>query len=205
VQNEPKLGGTGVCGQRPSYGPWLGRGMKRAKRTQFPATPHGARPKGRGTRGKCAKRTQFARRRRAVLPSTFRPRAPVVQNEPNLARPEGKCAKRTQFGSVRFRVRSFRCNSEQQEVPGERLQASDFTLCPKRLTASRPTKAIVQNKANLRQPEARDNCCRVKRLGENETDRGTAKTKPISAEVTRAATGGYHVPVVLVSGVHEVT
>jgi hypothetical protein len=35
VQNEAKLGGTGVCGQRLSYGPGLGRGVKRAKRSQF--------------------------------------------------------------------------------------------------------------------------------------------------------------------------
>jgi hypothetical protein len=36
VRNEAKLGWTGVCGQRPSSrGPWLGRGVKRAKRTQF--------------------------------------------------------------------------------------------------------------------------------------------------------------------------
>jgi hypothetical protein len=36
VRNEAKLGGTGVCGQRQSpCGPWLGRGAKCTKRTQF--------------------------------------------------------------------------------------------------------------------------------------------------------------------------
>jgi hypothetical protein len=36
VQNEPKLGGLGVSRQAPvSCGPRLGRGVKRAKRTQF--------------------------------------------------------------------------------------------------------------------------------------------------------------------------
>jgi hypothetical protein len=36
VQNEAKLGWNGVCGQRLlSCGPWLGRGVKCAKRTQF--------------------------------------------------------------------------------------------------------------------------------------------------------------------------
>jgi hypothetical protein len=35
-QNEAKLGGNGVCGQRRlPCGAWLGRGVKRAKRTQF--------------------------------------------------------------------------------------------------------------------------------------------------------------------------
>jgi hypothetical protein len=36
VQNEAKLRATGVCGQRRSAcGAWPGRGVKRAKRTQF--------------------------------------------------------------------------------------------------------------------------------------------------------------------------
>jgi hypothetical protein len=36
VQNEAKLGKTGECGQRELLrGAWLGRGVKRAKRTQF--------------------------------------------------------------------------------------------------------------------------------------------------------------------------
>jgi hypothetical protein len=36
VQNEAKLGETGVCGQRPlSCGAWLGRRVKCAVRTQF--------------------------------------------------------------------------------------------------------------------------------------------------------------------------
>jgi hypothetical protein len=35
MQNEAKLGGTGVYGQRQSCGVWLGPGVKRAKRTQF--------------------------------------------------------------------------------------------------------------------------------------------------------------------------
>jgi hypothetical protein len=72
VQNEAKLGGTRVCGQRQlSCGPWLGRGArdcgleiadcglrdagcgrapeaKCAKRSQFPAGPGGTRPQGRG-------------------------------------------------------------------------------------------------------------------------------------------------------------
>jgi hypothetical protein len=42
VQNEAKLGGTGVCGQRSlPCGTWLGRGVKRAKRTQSGGTGPG--------------------------------------------------------------------------------------------------------------------------------------------------------------------
>jgi hypothetical protein len=101
VQNEAKLRWTGVCAQRPpSRGPWLGRGVKcakrtqfgpsarkwaratgspgakRAKRTQFAATPRGTGARG-GAWGKGAKRTQFAWRGRAVLPrpSPLRPAA----------------------------------------------------------------------------------------------------------------------------------
>jgi hypothetical protein len=69
LQNKAKLGMTGVCGQRRlPCGPWLGRGVKCAKRTQFrsPEVPHG---------GDCAKRTQFPR--------------------PEAA-DEGNCAKRSQ-------------------------------------------------------------------------------------------------------------
>jgi hypothetical protein len=53
VQNEAKLGATGVCGQRQlPCGTWLGRGVKCAKRTQFGV--------GRAAcYGDCAKRTQF--------------------------------------------------------------------------------------------------------------------------------------------------
>jgi hypothetical protein len=60
AQNETKLRGTGVCGQRQSScGAWPGRAVKRAKRTQFPATPRGGGQRGAG-------------------------RAANAQNEPNL-------------------------------------------------------------------------------------------------------------------------
>jgi hypothetical protein len=54
VRNEAKLRWIGVYGQRQlSCGPWLGRGVKRAKRTQFgPGRPM-------APEDKCAKRTQF--------------------------------------------------------------------------------------------------------------------------------------------------
>jgi hypothetical protein len=66
VRNEAKLGATGVCGQRRlSCGPWLARGVKRAKRSQFdPSARQWARTGG----PRCP-------RRRAI-----------VQNEPNLPR-----------------------------------------------------------------------------------------------------------------------
>jgi hypothetical protein len=111
VQNEAKLGVTGVWGQRRSpCGTWLGRGVKRAKRTQFGAGWDG--PRGRGPSGRYAKRTQFGPRAqewaRAGGPGwsaggrlyktnpIWPGRRVNAQNEPNLARPEGKCAKRTQ-------------------------------------------------------------------------------------------------------------
>ena len=52
VRNEPNSARSGQ-GRFP-------RQAKDAKRTQFPAMPGGPRPQGRGTRGECAKRTQFA-------------------------------------------------------------------------------------------------------------------------------------------------
>jgi hypothetical protein len=56
VQNEAKLGEAGACGQSQlSCGAWLGRGAKRAKRTQF--GPAG----GRTPETRRAKRTQFRR------------------------------------------------------------------------------------------------------------------------------------------------
>jgi hypothetical protein len=105
VQNEAKLGATGVYGQRGlSCGAWLGRGVKRAKRTQFA----GGRP-GTTSRGVRAKRTQSC---------------PAPGNGRRLAGraapPESDCAKRTQFGpaghgapgrgvsSVEFQVSSQR-------------------------------------------------------------------------------------------------
>jgi len=52
--------------KRTQFGPaWAGLGhgrAKDAKRTQFPATPGGTGPQERGTRGKCAKRTQLRTR-----------------------------------------------------------------------------------------------------------------------------------------------
>ncbi len=84
VQNEAKLGGIGVCGQRRSpCGAWLGRGARRlriadckeAGRRRVPET-------------KCAKRTQF------------RPSAEEVgRGRPSYEEP--KRAKRTQFGPAR--------------------------------------------------------------------------------------------------------
>jgi hypothetical protein len=75
VQNKAKLAATGVYGQWCSCGPWLGRGVKRAKRTQFPA--------GRGP-GDGGRREN-------------------VQNEPNLARLGSECAKRSQFRAGSWR------------------------------------------------------------------------------------------------------
>jgi hypothetical protein len=81
AQNEAKPGETGVCGQRPPCGPLPGRGVKRAKRTQFLDCGLGLgieRDVGRACRAaalraeatyeeaKRAKRTQFARRGQAL-------------------------------------------------------------------------------------------------------------------------------------------
>ncbi len=55
AQNEPNF-----RRRRVGRGP---EGQKCAERTQFPAAQGGTRPQGRGTRGKCAKRSQFAARR----------------------------------------------------------------------------------------------------------------------------------------------
>ncbi len=92
MQNKAKLGWTGVCGQRLlSRGAWLGRGVKRAKRTQLVGRrPHdcGLRigdcgledaGRGRSPEAKCAKQTQFC-------PARTRVAKGIVQNEPNLAR-----------------------------------------------------------------------------------------------------------------------
>jgi hypothetical protein len=61
VQNEAKLGWNGVCGQTSlPCGAWLGRGVKRAKRTQFLSRPQDV-GRGRPTyeEPNRAKRTQF--------------------------------------------------------------------------------------------------------------------------------------------------
>ncbi len=81
------------------WSPMGHQGTKCAKRTQFAAGPDGTGPQGRGTRGKCAKRTQFPRRDRAVLPrpSTRRPR-------PRQA----DCAKQSQFPGVDLSCRWHR-------------------------------------------------------------------------------------------------
>jgi len=77
VRNKPNLA--------PGVRKWAQagrRGPNRAKRTQFPAVPGGTGPEGRGTKGKCAKRTQF--RPRAGI------RRRIVQNEPNSRRGLGR-------------------------------------------------------------------------------------------------------------------
>jgi hypothetical protein len=121
VQNEAKLGGTGVLGQRVPYGPWPGRGVRRAKRTQFAdcglkdvawgrPTPDqvGGRPY---EEAKRAKRTQFGPRARKWA-RVGRARGPAggrlcETNPISAARgpaPEAKCARRSQFGSVKLPV-----------------------------------------------------------------------------------------------------
>jgi hypothetical protein len=101
VQNEAKLGRTGVCGQtRLSCGAWLGPGVKRAKRTQFGAGSHAIADCG--------------------LKDAGRNRTPQanVQNEPNSARPRaragGKRAKRTQLGPARPRASEGKCAKRTQ-------------------------------------------------------------------------------------------
>jgi hypothetical protein len=82
VRNEAKLGWTGVYRQRQQLrGPWLGRGVKYAERSQF------------GDRGP---RLQIAD---CGLEDAGRGgrRRVNAQNEPNLARPEGKYAEQSQF------------------------------------------------------------------------------------------------------------
>jgi hypothetical protein len=54
-----------------------------AKQTQFRATPGRTRPEGRGTRHKCAKRSQFGRSRAPDAQPT-KSRWSIVQNKPNL-------------------------------------------------------------------------------------------------------------------------
>jgi hypothetical protein len=67
ARNEAKLGGSGACGQRQSSRrPWLGRGGKRAKRTQF-----------------CPSAWEWARVARAARPR----RRAIVQNKPNSPDP----------------------------------------------------------------------------------------------------------------------
>jgi hypothetical protein len=86
VQNEPKLGETGACRQRLRCRLWLGWGVKRAKRTQFPdcglwIADCGLKDVGRGRptheEAKRAKRTQFG-------PAGGGRRRPNAQNEPNF-------------------------------------------------------------------------------------------------------------------------
>jgi hypothetical protein len=120
VRNEAKLGGTGVCGQRPSScGAWPGRRVKRAKRTQFgPRAREWARAGGRSPRSEddCAKRSQTWEEwgiwTNVVLPVVARPGVKHAKTNQisrlwigdcglrEAARrrvPETKCAKRTQF------------------------------------------------------------------------------------------------------------
>jgi hypothetical protein len=79
VQNEAKLRRIGPCRQRrSSRGPWGGRGVKRAKRTQFGRS---ARPQS----AKCAKRTQF--RDRGPLDCGLGPRIRVRRR---MSRAAGK-------------------------------------------------------------------------------------------------------------------
>jgi hypothetical protein len=79
VQNEAKLGVTGVCGQRQVWrGARLGRGVECAERTQFP--PAG----GNWPRKLCETNPIWGRRGRV---------------------PEAKCAKRTQFGPAGRQMR----------------------------------------------------------------------------------------------------
>jgi hypothetical protein len=84
VQNKAKLGQTGACGQRSSCGPWLGRLVKRAKRTQFG-------PARRRAGGEMCKTNPILLSGQMV--GTAHPtkrggslRRGIVQNEPNFAR-----------------------------------------------------------------------------------------------------------------------
>jgi hypothetical protein len=120
VQNKAKLGGTGVCGQRRSAGgPWLGRGVKRAKRTQFCPTRAGAGgqtrktnpicgPEAPGLRiGDCGLRIERGYSQ-ASGGGRMRKTNPIGRGRPAIADwglkeagcgrvPQAKCAKRTQF------------------------------------------------------------------------------------------------------------
>jgi hypothetical protein len=80
---------SGTCETNPICPGRAGRamaGVNRAKRTQFPPMPGGTGPQGRGTRGKCAKRSQFG--------------GPIVQNEPNLARRRVDAARGVDTGQI---------------------------------------------------------------------------------------------------------
>jgi hypothetical protein len=106
VRNEAKLGMTGVYGQRRlSCGAWLGRGVKRAKRTQF------------GSAGDVRQRVNVRNEpnldhRQKMSGGDDRPtKSRRMQNEPNLAGapgngrglaggdvpPESDCAKQSRF------------------------------------------------------------------------------------------------------------
>jgi hypothetical protein len=79
VQNKAKLGERGVYRQMVSYGPWLGRRVKRAKRTQFRRVGRGGSPHYSTippfqSDGDCAKRTQFRPPPRREIRKTRRPR-----------------------------------------------------------------------------------------------------------------------------------
>jgi hypothetical protein len=107
VQNEAKLGGTGVLGQRVPYGPWPGRGVKHAKRTQFADCGLKDVARGRPTpdqvggrpyeEAKRAKRTQFrppgVRRRRRNVQDEANWEVSSCQFEVSGVRSERACAR----------------------------------------------------------------------------------------------------------------
>jgi hypothetical protein len=144
VQNEAKLGGTGVCGQRRSAcGASFGRKPNAQNEPNF--ARRGPRDCGLaiadcglkepGLDGVRAKRTQFQGR--------------IVKNEPNLVRPEGRCAQQTQSRPpaegvrrgaqppIRSGASSMKSQSVQNEanLPGPLAAAPRGASVPARLNA----------------------------------------------------------------------
>jgi hypothetical protein len=139
VRNEAKLRWTGVYGQRQlSCGPWLGRGVKRAKRTQF-----------RGPEAHDCELVTADWRTPAV--GVQAGQSPVLPNIPSShppspqPRPERKRAKRTQFGPGRRRLTD--------EIVQNEAKRGETGVCGKRQLSCgawlgrRPD---AQNEANLR-------------------------------------------------------
>jgi hypothetical protein len=99
VQNKAKLGGTRVCGQeRSARRAWFGRGVKRAKRTQF-GSP------GAGAGGQTCKTNPIWKRRFKFEVSSVRPEESGVQAS-GFTLQTRVCAKRTQFPTE---VSSWKC------------------------------------------------------------------------------------------------
>jgi hypothetical protein len=108
---------------------YLRRASNRAKRTQFPAVPGGTGPEGRGTKGKCAKRTQFARRARVALPRPC----------------QANCAKRTRF-PVRRETEAMGQSCETKPIRNESSEDAQPSI---RSRADSTKRRLCETKPNL--------------------------------------------------------